>query len=97
MYLTRVIFRLQNAGVNRIEVTKEIIKTNPNRRIIIASAHPRETVFGSMKEIGHLVANLESIYAIENKQFYSESPATTPQFSFDVNGSSCANRGRFRI
>jgi len=74
-----VILDYRMPGTNGLEVAKEIIKINPNQRIIIASSYPRESLFYSMKELGQLVEFVQkpfNIYtlidAIENKQFYSE-------------------------
>ena len=74
-----VILDYRMPGINGIEVAKEIIRINPEQRIIIASSYPRETLFNSMKELGQLVElvqkpfNLHTlIEEIENKQFYSE-------------------------
>ena len=74
-----VILDYRMPGTNGIEVAREIIKINPKQRIIIASAYPRETLFDSMKELGHLVELVQKpinlatlIEATENKQFYSE-------------------------
>ena len=74
-----VILDYRIPGTNGLEVAKEIIKINPNQRIIIASSYPRETLSYSMKELGQLVEFVQkpfNIYtlidAIENKQFYSE-------------------------
>jgi CheY-like chemotaxis protein len=74
-----VILDYRMPGINGIEVAREIITINPKQRIIIASAYPRETIFDSMKELGHLVELVQKpinlatlIDATENKQFYSE-------------------------
>ena len=74
-----VILDYRMPGTNGIEIAKEIIKINPNQRIIIASSYPRETLSYSMKELGELVELVQKpfnihtlIEAIENKQFYSE-------------------------
>jgi DNA-binding NtrC family response regulator len=88
-----VILDYQIPGANGIEVAKEIIKINPIQRIIIASAHPRETLFYFMKDLGQLVElvqkpfNLDTLIdAIEINQFYSElqrlnqDPAITQEF-----------------
>ena len=65
--------------INGIEVAKEIIKINPRQRIIISSAHSREALFHSMKEIEKLVELVQKpfdlhtlIDTLENRLFYSE-------------------------
>ena len=50
-----VVLDYKMPGINGIEVAKDIIRINPKQRIIIASAYPSETLFYSMKELGHLV------------------------------------------
>jgi len=46
-----VVLDYKMPGINGIEVAKEIIKINPTQRIIISSAHSREFLFHSKKEI----------------------------------------------
>ena len=64
--------------INGIEVAKEIIKINPKQRIIISSAHPREALFQSIKEIEKPIELVQKpfdlhtfIETLENKK-YSE-------------------------
>ena len=49
-----VILDYKMPGINGIEVAKEIIKINPRQRIIISSAHSREALFHSGKELEKL-------------------------------------------
>jgi two-component system, chemotaxis family, chemotaxis protein CheY len=66
-------------GINGIEVASEIIKINPQQRIIISSAYTREAIFDSIKELGKLIEFIQKpfdiqtlIDTLENKLFYSE-------------------------
>jgi DNA-binding NtrC family response regulator len=74
-----VILDYKMPKINGIEVAKEIIKINPKQRIIISSAHSREALFHSIKEIEKPVELVQKpfdlhtfIDTIENKLFYSE-------------------------
>ena len=65
--------------INGIEVAKEIIKINPKQRIIICSAHSRESLFHAIKEIEKSVELVQKpfdlhtfIDILENKSLYSE-------------------------
>jgi CheY-like chemotaxis protein len=71
-----VILDYKMPGINGIEVAKEIITINPKQRIVIASAHPEETFFYSIKNLGHMVEFMRKpfhldtlIDTIEPKQF----------------------------
>lgn len=74
-----VILDYKMPRLNGIEVAKEIIKINPRQRIIISSAHSREALFHSRKELEKLVELVQKpfdlhtlIDTIENRLFYSE-------------------------
>src|SRR5437588_11602559 len=74
-----VILDYKMPGINGIEVAKEIIKINPRQRIIISSAHSREALFHSRKELEKLVELVQKpfdlhtlIDTLENRLFYSE-------------------------
>ncbi|MGB7952562.1 MAG: response regulator [Candidatus Nitrosopolaris sp.] len=74
-----VILDYKMPKINGIEVAKEIIKINPKQRIIICSAHPREALFHSIKEIEKPIELVQKpfdlhtfIETLENKLFYSE-------------------------
>ena len=74
-----VILDYKMPKINGIEVAKEIIKINPKQRIIISSAHPREALFQSIKEIEKPIELVQKpfdlhtfIDTLENKLFYSE-------------------------
>jgi DNA-binding NtrC family response regulator len=74
-----VILDYKMPKINGIEVAKEIIKINPKQRIIISSAHPREALFQSIKEIEKPIELVQKpfdlhtfIDILENKLFYSE-------------------------
>jgi CheY-like chemotaxis protein len=74
-----VILDYKMPGINGIEVAKEIIRINPKQRIIIASAYPSETLFYSMKELGHLVElvqkpfDLSTLFGMIETQHLSDS------------------------
>jgi DNA-binding NtrC family response regulator len=64
--------------INGIEVAKEIVKINPKQRIIISSAHSREFLFHSKKELEKPVEFVQKpfdlqtfIDTLENQLFYS--------------------------
>ena len=74
-----VILDYKMPKINGIEVAKEIIKINPRQRIIISSAHSREALFHSRKELEKLVELVQKpfdlhtlIDTLENRLFYSE-------------------------
>ncbi len=74
-----VILDYKMPRLNGIEVAKEIIKINPRQRIIISSAHSREALFHSRKELEKLVELVQEpfdlhtlIDTLENRLFYSE-------------------------
>ena len=74
-----VILDYKMPKINGIEVAKEIIKINPRQRIIISSAHSREALFHTIKEIEKPVELVQKpfdlhtfIDILENKLFYSE-------------------------
>jgi CheY-like chemotaxis protein len=74
-----VILDYKMPGINGIEVAKDIIRINPKQRIIIASAYPSETLFYSMKELGHLVElvqkpfDLSTLFGMIETQHLSDS------------------------
>jgi len=72
-----VILDYKMSKINGIEVAKEIIKINPKQRIIISSAHSREFLFHSKKEIEKPVEFVQKpfdlqtfIDTLENQLFY---------------------------
>ena len=72
-----VILDYKMPKINGIEVAKEIIKINPKQRIIISSAHSREFLFHSKKEIEKPVEFVQKpfdlqtfIDTLENQLFY---------------------------
>ena len=72
-----VILDYKMPKINGIEVAKEIIKINPKQRIIISSAHSREFLFHSKKEIEKPVEFVQKpfdlqtfIGTLENQLFY---------------------------
>jgi len=74
-----VILDYKMPKINGIEVAKEIIKINPKQRIIICSAHSRESLFHAIKEIEKPVELVQKpfdlhtfIDTLENKLLYSE-------------------------
>ena len=74
-----VILDYKMPRLNGIKVAKEIIKINPRQRIIISSAHSREALFHSIKEIEKPIEFVQKSFdlhtfidILENKLFYSE-------------------------
>jgi DNA-binding NtrC family response regulator len=72
-----VILDYKMPKINGIEVAKEIIKINPKQRVIIPSAHSREFLFHSKKEIENPVEFVQKrfdlqtfIDTLENQLFY---------------------------
>jgi CheY-like chemotaxis protein len=74
-----VILDYKMPGIDGIEVAKDILRINPKQRIIIASAYPSETLFYSMKELGHLVElvqkpfDLSTLFGMIETQHLSDS------------------------
>jgi response regulator RpfG family c-di-GMP phosphodiesterase len=66
-------------GKDGMEVAKEILRINPEQRIIFASAYVKETLENSVKELNRVVELLQKpfgikafIDTIEDKQVYEE-------------------------
>jgi len=74
-----VILDYKMPDMDGMEVAREILATNPQQRIIFASAYIKETLLDSVKQLKQPVELLQKpfgedalIYTIEKKEIYSE-------------------------
>ena len=74
-----VILDYKMPDMDGMELASEILATNPQQRIIFASAYIKETLLDSVKQLKQPVELLQKpfgedalIYAIEKKEIYSE-------------------------
>jgi CheY-like chemotaxis protein len=74
-----VVLDYKMPGKDGMEVAKEILRINPEQRIIFASAYVKETLENSVKELNRVVELLQKpfgikafIDTIEDKQVYEE-------------------------